>query len=178
MTNSSAASHAPRPGGSVGAGTPGAVADGTGSGDSAVDVIARAAREGLPTVTIRRQLQWPDTDASGHQHFSVVRQWAEEAEGEFLESIARPELLKHLPRVRYEADFRQRMWLRENLEVRFAVVAVGASSVTYRFAIIGARGTAADGTMIAVHTDGSEGGPVPWPDDLRAAFTGSLPPAI
>ncbi len=137
-----------------------------------MDVIEQAAREGRPTVTIRRQLQWPDTDASGHQHFSIVRQWAEEAEGEFLESIGRPELLKRLPRVRYEADFRQRMWLRETLEVRFAVVAVGTTSVTYRFAMTGARGTAADGTMIAVHTDGSEGGPVPWPDDLRAAFSG------
>ncbi|GAA4815836.1 acyl-CoA thioesterase [Tomitella cavernea] len=159
-------------------GASGAAAGGGGSSDSAVDVIARAAREGRPTVAIRRQLQWPDTDASGHQHFSVVRQWAEEAEGEFLESTGRPELLKHLPRVRYEADFRQRMWLRETLEVRLAVVAVGTSSVTYRFAITGARGTAADGTMIAVHTDGSEGGPVPWPDDLRATFTGTPPQVI
>lgn len=143
---------------------------------TAGEAIDQAVRAGFPHAIIHRKLQWPDTDASGHQHFSVFRRWAEEAEGELLESFGYADLLRRIPRVRYEAEFRQRLWLRDPVEVRLAVCAVGRTSMTYRFEMTGPQGVVADGTMIVVYTDGSVGGSMPWPDDMRTALKGkSLP---
>jgi len=36
-------------------------------------------------VVIERRVEWPDTDADGHQHHSVVMRWVEEAEAALLE---------------------------------------------------------------------------------------------
>lgn len=39
------------------------------------------------------------------------------------------------------------------------------------FEMAGPRGVDADGTMIVVYTDGSGGGSMPWPNDMRAALS-------
>ncbi len=130
----------------------------------------------MPSVTIRRTLQWPDTDAAGHQHHSVVMRWVEEAEAELLEGIGHATLFGRIPRVNFRADYRRRLWLRDRVEIRFAVVDVGRTSMTYRFEIDGPQGIAADGTMAVVHTDGNAGGAMPWPDGLRALLTGAARP--
>lgn len=125
-----------------------------------------------PAVTIRRRLQWPDTDAAGHQHHSVVMRWAEEAEAELLESIGHATLFGRIPRVVFEAQYQQRLWLRDEVEIRFAIEAVGHTSLTYTFEVEGPRGVAATGRMVIVYTDGNAGGAMPWPDELRALLTG------
>ncbi len=39
------------------------------------------------SVVIERRVEWPDTDAAGHQHHSVVMRWVEEAEAALLEPL-------------------------------------------------------------------------------------------
>ncbi|QDQ96201.1 acyl-CoA thioesterase [Tomitella fengzijianii] len=129
-----------------------------------------------PAVTIRRRLEWPDTDAAGHQHHSVVMRWAEEAEAELLESIGYATLFGRIPRVVFEAQYLQRLWLRDPVEIRFGIDAVGRTSLTYTFEVEGPQGVAATGRMVVVHTDGNAGGAVPWPDGLRPLLTGEARP--
>jgi acyl-CoA thioesterase FadM len=61
-------------------------------------------RGDFPSVVITRRLQWQDTDASGHQHHSVVLRWVEEAEAVLLDELGLTGLLGHTPRVRYEVN--------------------------------------------------------------------------
>lgn len=128
---------------------------------------------GLPAVTITRRLQWPDTDASGHQHHSVILRWAEEAEGELLSELGLADQLTHTPRVRCEVDYRARLWLHDRVEVDLAVTKVGLSSLVYGFRINGPRGLAAEGEMTIVHTGDSSDTSRPWPEATRAALTGA-----
>ncbi len=39
------------------------------------------------SVVIERRVEWPDTDAAGHQPHSVVMRWVEEAEAALLERL-------------------------------------------------------------------------------------------
>lgn len=129
--------------------------------------------DGWPAVTLERRLEWPDTDAAGHQHHSVAMRWAEAAERELLETIDCAWLFSRTPRVRYNVQYRERIWFRDPVTIHFAIAAVGRSSMTYRFKVESPRGMAADGLMIVVHTDGNAGGATPWPDDIRCRLTGN-----
>lgn len=126
-----------------------------------------------PEVTIHRRLEWPDTDASGHQHHSVVLRWVESAEADLLDRLGYPTLFGRTPRVRYEVEYRARLWFRDEITIRLGITRVGRSSMTYGFEVDSANGRAADGQLTVVHTAGSTGRSQPWPDAIRAALTGS-----
>ncbi|MDR7303564.1 acyl-CoA thioesterase [Haloactinomyces albus] len=122
--------------------------------------------------TITRRVQWPDTDASGHQHHSVVMRWAEEAEAALLDGLGLADQFGHTPRVRYQVDYRSRLWFGDRVEVELAVAQVGRSSLTYHFRVHGPLGCAAEGEMTIVHTGTNSSGSVPWPEATRAALMG------
>lgn len=122
--------------------------------------------------TITRQVQWPDTDASGHQHHSVVMRWVEEAEAALLGELGQADQFGHTPRVRYQVDYHARLWFGDHVEVELAVTRVGRSSLAYRFQVHGPQGCAAEGEMTIVHTGTSSGGSVPWPEAVRATLAG------
>lgn len=121
-------------------------------------------------VTITRHLQWADTDASGHHHHSIILRWVEEAEAALLHRLRLTDQFGATPRVRYEVDYRSRLWFGDHVEIRLAVRHLGRSSLTYEFDIAGPPGCVASGKLTIVHTKGSSGGSTPWSQATRDAI--------
>ena len=127
---------------------------------------------GAPQVTIERLVEWPDTDAAGHYHHSSVVRWAEAAEAELFEQLGVAHLFGVIPRVRYEVDYKARLWFLDRVAVQLGVAEVGRASVRYEFSVRRGDEVAAAGAMTAVHIDPEAGRPSAWPDDVRAVLDG------
>lgn len=124
----------------------------------------------LPSVVIERRVEWSDTDAAGHYHFSAVQRWAEAAEAVLLRRLGLDRLFGSIPRVHFEADYRERLWFGDVVRVGFRVERVGTSSLHYAFEVHGPNGAAATGRMSVVHSAAQAKGPAPWPDEVRMAL--------
>ena len=61
----------------------------------------------MPEVEIERRVEWVDTDAAGHQHYTAILRWAEAAEAELLRSLGIDWLFGRTPRVRHEVDYQR-----------------------------------------------------------------------
>ncbi len=132
-----------------------------------------------PRGTITRVVDWCDTDAAGHYHHSSVIRWAEAAEAQLLLEVGMPGLVGEVPRVRYEVDYLDRLWFRDEVSTTLWVESMGRTSLTYLFEVTGPRGPAARGRMICVNVGGRSGagpdageGPpaTPWSERVRAAL--------
>lgn len=125
---------------------------------------------GLPFVTIRRRLEWMDTDAADRWHHGVVLRWVEAAEAELHRDLGiSDDTFGNTPRVRYEANFHAPLHFDDEVEVTFGVSALGRTSVTYDFEVHAVDGPrCASGQVVTVHAD--DAGTSPWPDDVRAAL--------
>jgi acyl-CoA thioester hydrolase len=84
-----------------------------------------------PQVTIERVVDWTDTDAAGQYHHATVLRWAEAADAELQDQLGLIELFGLVPRVRYEVDYKARLWFRDQVMVHLHVAAVGGASVRY-----------------------------------------------
>jgi acyl-CoA thioesterase FadM len=125
-------------------------------------------------VVVQRRVEWADTDGAGHQHFTAVLRWLEEAETclhERLGIIDRT--FGQIPRVRLEVDFTARLYFRDLVDVELRVLEVGRSSVRYGFNVRRGQDLAAKGAIVVVHCDSdpARGEPQEWPEDVRAALT-------
>lgn len=129
----------------------------------------------MPEVEIERRVEWSDTDAAGHQHYSVILRWAEAAEAELLRSLGLEWLFGRIPRVRHEVDYRARLWFGEVVRTRLWVEELGRTSIRYGFEVRGARGLAAQGSATAVHTQPDQEKGAPWPDEVRALLAPRSP---
>ncbi|NUU21891.1 MAG: acyl-CoA thioesterase [Streptomycetaceae bacterium] len=129
------------------------------------------------SVVIERRVEWSDTDAAGHQHFSTALRWAEAAEAVLLRRLGLQHLFGSTPRVRFEADYQRRLWFGETVRVELRVAKVGTSSLHYAFEVRGAEGVAATGRMVIAYSGARDAGTTPWPDDMRAAFAQAGPQA-
>jgi acyl-CoA thioester hydrolase len=127
---------------------------------------------GSPQVTLERLVEWPDTDAAGHYHHSTVVRWVEAAEAELFEQLGVAHLFGVIPRVRYEVDYKARLWFRDRVAVQLWVAEVGRASVRYEFDVRRGDEIAAAGAMTAVHIDPASGRPSAWPDDVRLVLSG------
>jgi acyl-CoA thioester hydrolase len=128
-------------------------------------------------VSVTRTVDWCDTDAAGHYHHSSVIRWVEAAENELHVELGLLDLFGVVPRVRYEVDYLDRLWFRDEVVTELWVESLGRSSLVYGFEVLGPRGLAARGRMVCVNVDGrsgdaqGDGSPVaPWPDEVRAAL--------
>lgn len=121
-------------------------------------------------ITQFRRLGWAETDAAGHNHFSVAMRWLEEAEHKLWHTLGVPEMVPDVPRVHVEIDYRERVFFGEGLTVTLGVARLGNSSCTFVW-----WATREDGTLLmegehtVVHAP-SAGGSAPWPDEVRAAL--------
>jgi len=117
-------------------------------------------------------LEWADTDAAGHNHFSVAVRWMEEVEHDLRRAINVPaELTGSIPRVHVEIDYRDRIWFNQEVDVTVGVIAVGRTSVSYGFVVESIEGgICIEGRHTAVHSPDAHGGAVPWPTAVRDAF--------
>ncbi|MGW6568583.1 AMP-binding protein [Streptomyces sp. NPDC054975] len=132
----------------------------------------------LPSVTVERRVEWPDTDAAGHYHHSTVVRWVEAAEAVLLRRLGLSHLFGSTPRVHFEADYRARLWFGEAVRTELRVTKVGASSLHYAFTVLGEEGTeAATGRMVIAHSAARATGTTPWPADVREVLTKAGPQA-
>ncbi|WP_376778562.1 acyl-CoA thioesterase [Kitasatospora kifunensis] len=125
---------------------------------------------GPASVLVERRVEWSDTDAAGHYHFSAIQRWAEAAEAVLLRRLGLSELFGSIPRVHFEADYRERLWFGDAVRIEFRVAKVGNSSLHYAFDVHGPHGLAATGRMAVVHSAAHAKGTVPWPPQVRTAL--------
>jgi 2-aminobenzoate-CoA ligase len=117
-------------------------------------------------ITVERRVEWSDTDAAGHHHFTSVLRWAEQAEFVLQERLGIAHLVSgHCPRVHLGVDFRRPAYPRQVVEVDLSVLEVGRTSVRYALVVRRASETLAEGVVAAVFV--RDGRPTPWPDEVR-----------
>lgn len=131
----------------------------------------------MTRASVTRTVDWIDTDAAGHYHHAAVIRWVEAAENALHEELGLPHLFGTAPRVRYEVDYLDRLWFREQVDTALWVEQVGTSSLTYAFEVVGPRGPAARGRMVCVHVGpsgapGSTGSAASWPVEVRRRLEG------
>lgn len=124
------------------------------------------------SVRIQRRVEWAQTDAAGHHHWTAVLHWAEQAETVLHERLGIADrTFGREPRAHVSVDFTARLYFRDLAEIRLTVGEVGTTSARYTFAVTRAGEAAASGTLITVYVDAATGRPAPWPADLRRALT-------
>ena len=126
-----------------------------------------------PSVTIRRRVQWIDTDAAGIWHHSVIIRWTEEAEAELHRRLGIIEdTFGATPRVRTEFDFGVALQFDDEVEITLSVEALGETSITYVVEVRNSGTAIVNGRMVAVLIDRETGRKMPWSETLRAALSG------
>ena len=120
-----------------------------------------------PEITIRRRIQWFDTDASTKYHNTAPLRLIEEAEAALLDrlGIVR-EVYGSMPRAHISMDLRRPLRFWDEAEVTLSVAELGRSSITYAFTIRVEGDLAAEGRVVAVHID-EDAKPLVWPDRYR-----------
>lgn len=123
------------------------------------------------SVSIRRRVQWIDTDAAGIWHHSTVARWAEEAEAELHRQVGIiDQTFGATPRVVVEFEFRSPLRFDDVVDVTITVAKLGRSSITYLIEVRKGETVAASGRMVAVFIDRESGMKRPWPDEIRRAL--------
>lgn len=123
------------------------------------------------SVSIRRRVQWIDTDAAGIWHHSTVARWAEEAEAELHRQVGIiDQTFGATPRVVVEFEFRSPLRFEDVVDVTITVAKLGRSSITYLIEVRKGETVAASGRMVAVFIDRESGLKRTWPDEIRLAL--------
>jgi acyl-CoA thioester hydrolase len=129
------------------------------------------------SVVVHREVEWCDTDASGHHHHGAVIRWVEAAEAELLRRCGVGDLFGRIPRVHYEVDYRSRLWFGQQVQIELAVARLGRKSLRYEFVVRAGDVVAATGNMVVAMAAPDSPRAVAWPDDVRAALLGGASPA-
>ena len=125
----------------------------------------------MPEVEIERRVEWSDTDAAGHHHYTAILRWAEAAEAELLRSLGLDWLFGRTPRVRHEVDYTGRLWFGDIVRTRLWVDKVGRTSARFAFEVHGPKGPAAHGSVTVAHSEPDQPRAAPWTDEVRALLT-------
>lgn len=127
----------------------------------------------MSSLTIRRRVQWIDTDAAGIWHHSVATRWAEEAEAELHRELGIiDETFGATPRVRTEFDFNDSLRFDDEADITITVTGLGDTSVTYDIEVTVDSKAVVSGRMIAVLIHRDSGKKRSWPEHLRIALSG------
>lgn len=122
-------------------------------------------------VEVKRFLEWAETDAAGHQHYTSLFRWAEECEFALYRSLNLPtSLFGQIPRVKVLMEYKRRIFFGEEITTRLEVFRVGNSSMELHFTAKVAGQMAAVGEYVIVHSPVIGEGSKPWPAAWRAAF--------
>lgn len=122
--------------------------------------------------SLRRRLDWADTDAAGYWHHSTFWKYAEAGEAELVRRLGLTDLtFGSTPRRTVTAEFLRPIYFDDEVTIHFEVEAVGRTSATYRVSLTVDEAVAATGSMTVVLT-GDDGRPRPWPDEARTLLAG------
>ena len=120
-----------------------------------------------PEASVRRRVEWADTDASGHYHYATALRLFEAAESDLLDRLGLlGDVYGRLPRAHVSFDYRRVLWFRDTVEATVSVSELGRTSVTYGFEVVRGGERCVGGRVVAVLVDES-GSPVPWPERYR-----------
>lgn len=126
-------------------------------------------RRGPARITVHRHVEWADTDAAGHHHFSAPLRWVEQAESLLYDRLGIVEFIAALiPRVHFDIDYFSVLKYRDRYELTLAVDRLGRSSLAYRFEIKSDSQMVAEGSLVVVFTGLSDRKPRPWPEEVRS----------
>ena len=121
-------------------------------------------------MTIRRRLDWADTDAAGYWHHSTFWKYAEAGEAELMRALGLTSLtFGSTPRRSVTAEFVRPIYFDDEVTIDFAVERLGRTSATYRIVLSVDDEEVATGSMTVVLT-GPDGSPAPWSDAARTAL--------
>jgi YbgC/YbaW family acyl-CoA thioester hydrolase len=127
-----------------------------------------------PSATVRARIQWSDTDASGHYHFTTAFRLFEAAEGELFAALGLlSETSGRLPRVHASADFKRALHFRDLVTVQAVVEDVGRASLTLRFEIHRGDELCVEGRVVTVLLTRAEGELARWSDSQRERLLGA-----
>ena len=123
-------------------------------------------------ITIRRLVEYPDTDASGHYHNGAVVRWIEAAEAVLHARLGIAERTFGLtPRMHLEVDFTERLYFLDDIDIDLDVIHVGRSSVRYHFRVRRGETIAVTGELVTAYLPRAADRTQPWPDDIRRTLT-------
>ncbi len=127
-------------------------------------------------VTLRRRIEWIDTDAAGIYHWTTAFRLAEAAEAALHTALGiADQTFGATPRVGVAADVRRSLRFNDAVDVELAVDGLGRSSVRYALTIAGADGVAVSGHLTACFIDRSTGRAAAWPDGIRERLANGGP---
>lgn len=131
----------------------------------------------VSTATVTGRVQWVDTDASGHQHNSLIMRLAEAAEAELMEAEGiRKAYFAVAPRVRHEINYEGKLYFGQGVTATIVLERLGRSSITFSFEVWGEefegrpRHRAASGLWVAAHVPSGSESAAPWPEAIVAAL--------
>lgn len=128
--------------------------------------------EGPARVRVQRRVEWAQTDAAGHHHWTSVLHWVEQAQTVLHERLGIADrTFGREPRAHVELTYTARLFFRDLVDVEVAVDRVGTTAAHYTVRVLRGDELAAHGTLRTVHVDPASGAKAPWPDDLRAALS-------
>ena len=120
-------------------------------------------------VELIRYLEWAETDAAGHQHYTSAFRWVEECEAALYRSVGLPStLFGQIPRVKVQMEYMRRIFFGEQIKTNLEVVRIGNSSAEFSFTASVNGEMAAVGNYIIVYSPSKADVAKRWPDDWRA----------
>lgn len=123
-------------------------------------------------ITVRRMVEFTDTDMSGHYHNSSVIRWLEAAEAELHDRLGiLHETFGVCPRVSLQLDFKSRLYFWDAVDITISVESVGNTSVRYGLVVRGRGEVAVTGTMVAVFLPRGADRAQSWTETIRTALT-------
>lgn len=137
-----------------------------------------ASPQGQARTQYHSRIGWMDTDAAGHHHNTAIVRLVEAAEAQLTRDRGLDGYFGFAPRVRFEADFTDRLWFDQEVTVELGVERIGSTSLTFAFEIWGEafranpRALAARGRYTVVHLPAGHSTSQPWPAAWRTALAG------
>jgi acyl-CoA thioester hydrolase len=123
-------------------------------------------------ITLRRLVEFPDIDISGHYHNSAVIRWIEAAEAVLHSRLGiAGETFGFHPRLQLEIRFLARLYFLDDIDIDLKVIHVGRSSVRYTFAVRRGATVAVSGEFAAAYLPKGAEHAQPWPESVQRALT-------
>lgn len=128
------------------------------------------------TVSIDRMVEWVETDASGHQHNSVVIRWVEAAEAELMRTLELPDYFPNAPRVQHVVNFTGMLWFGQCAQTNLWIERLGRTSLTLGFQVksyaddSSVAAEVANGNVATVYVPKGFTTAQPWPEKMRQKF--------
>jgi YbgC/YbaW family acyl-CoA thioester hydrolase len=128
------------------------------------------------SITIKRRIEWGDTDAAGIYHWSTALRLAESAEAALHTALGFADRTFGVtPRLHISCDFTKPLRFNDLAEVELRVTEVGRTSQTHEVTIRHEGTEVAKARIVTCFVDRQNGRPTPWPDDIRELLTSAGP---